>query len=81
MVLIVCDNLFDIVAITTMFQQYQIETETATDCFLAVEKVKRLYRDQRRTYNVIMMDYKEPESGNDATKAIRKFISEEALGV
>ena len=78
--LIVYDNLFDIVAITTMFQQYQIETDTATDGPSAVEKVKQLYREHQRTYNLIMMDYIDPLSCNNATKEIRKFIREEAPG-
>ena len=76
-VLVVDDNFYNIFAVTAMLQQYEIEADTATDGFEAIEKVKKLWREQQKTYDLIMMDYSMPLcSGIEATKEIRKYHTE-----
>lgn len=80
-ILLVDDNQYNIVAIETMLQQFQLATETALDGTQAVAMVAQLFRDKRAMYDLILMDYTMPVmNGIDATKAIRKFYKEEAKG-
>ena len=62
-----------------MLSQYQFEADTATDGEMAFNAVKKLYAKHKRTYNLILMDYKMPViNGIQATKMIRKFLMESA---
>lgn len=75
--LVVDDNYYNIVAITSMFIQYKIQAETATDGLEAIEMVKQLYTEHKTTYDLIMMDFSMPVcGGSEATKSIRKFLKD-----
>ena len=67
--MLVDDNQYNIVAIETMLEQFQLTTETSLDGIQAVEMVTKLYREKGATYDLILMDYTMPQmNGIDATK-------------
>ena len=55
-VLIVEDNFFNMFATTSIFQQYSIDADTASDGFQAIEMVRKLFDQEKRTYDLIIMD-------------------------
>jgi len=58
-----------------MLSQFQLEFETAINGEKAIYAVKNLFETQKRTYNLILMDYNMPVfNGIQATKIIRKFL-------
>lgn len=63
----------------SQLEQYQFETDVATNGEEAVELVQNLFETQSRTYNLILMDYDMPIlNGIEATKIIRQYIKESA---
>ena len=56
-VLVVDDNYYNIVAITSMFIRYKVEVETAIDGSEAIEFVKELYESQETTFDLILIDF------------------------
>ena len=78
-ILVVDDNYFNLVAITSMLEQQQFECDSAMNGEYAINAVKDLYKTQKRTYNLILMDYKMPVyNGIQATLKIRTFLKETA---
>ena len=70
--LVIDDNFYNVFAINSMFQQYSINADSATDGFEAIQIVKKLYEKEKVTYDLILMDYDMPIcSGPEATLAIR----------
>ena len=76
MVLVVDENVFNVVAITTMLQKYQIETESTTDGKEALEMVQKLYREKNRMYNLILMEFEMPVvDGVETIASIKNFLN------
>ena len=50
----------NIVAMTNMLEQYQLECDTANNGEEAVARVRDLFDTQNKTYNLILMDYNMP---------------------
>ena len=77
-ILVVDDNYYNIVAITSMFTENQ-QVEMATDGLEAIKMVKDLYTEHKLTYDLIMMDFEMPICrGPEATRSIRKFLKDSA---
>ena len=52
-----------------------MEADAASNGEKAIHAVKNLYEEQKRTYNLILMDLEMPVfNGVQATKIIRKFL-------
>ena len=58
--LIVDDNIFSSIALVTLFQTQNLDSDVATDGIEALESVKRRFRRFGTTYDLIVMDYQMP---------------------
>lgn len=77
--LLVDDNIFSSTATQCMLTQFQLVCDLANDGFEAIEHVKKKLATNGTTYELIFMDFSMPHcNGLDATRGIRKFLSEQA---
>ena len=58
-----------------MLEQFNIESDTASDGIQAIEIVKQRNKDKRGVYKLILLDYSMPNcNGVQTVKLIRKFM-------
>lgn len=78
-ILIVDDNAFCLIAVVSLFSQYQIECDQAYNGQLALNMVKSRFEQDGSTYQLILMDYKMPIcNGIEATGLIRDYLKTQA---
>ena len=71
------DYSYNSIAIKCMLQQYQLESEDATDGQEAFDKIKERYEQDQSTYSLILMDFSMPIlNGADSTVMIRRYLKE-----
>ena len=74
-VLLVEDNTFNILALVSLFMQFNFECDTSANGHEAIEMVKARCSSGQPMYKLIIMDYSMPEcNGTEATTAIRKIV-------
>ena len=75
-ILVVDDNFYASFAITSVLQQYQLESHYASDGKEAFEMVKRRFEETGKTYSLIIMDIFMPVcNGFEATDMIRAYLA------
>ena len=76
-ILVTDDNFANVFAITAMLEQHDVKADTATDGAEALKKVIKLFNEEQRTFDLILMDFDMPIcTGTESTKLIRKFLYE-----
>ena len=82
MVLIVDDNSFNIVAIQSLIEQFNLQSDYCNDGLEAIKLVQARANDPNQPmYKLILMDYSMPEcDGPTATAAIRNYLNEVGQG-
>ena len=74
-ILVTDDNFANVFAITAMLEQHDVKADTATDGAEALNKVIKLFNEEQRTFDLILMDFDMPIcTGTESTKLIRKFL-------
>ena len=74
-ILVTDDNFANVFAITAMLEQHDVKADTATDGMEALYKVIKLFNEEQRTFDLILMDFDMPIcTGTESTKHIRKFL-------
>ena len=79
MVLIVDDNPFNIVAMQSLLEQFNVQSDYCNDGSEAIKLVQdRCHNSNLPMYKLILMDYSMPEcDGPTATAKIRNYLSNE----
>ena len=76
-ILIVDDDSFNIVAIQSLLQQFNLKSDYCNDGKEAIEMVKKRSKSDDPMYKLILMDYSMPDcDGPQATYAIREYLNE-----
>jgi len=76
-ILIVDDDSFNIVAIQSLLQQFNLKSDYCNDGKEAIEMVKKRLKSDDPMYKLILMDYSMPDcDGPQATYAIREYLNE-----
>ena len=74
--LVVDDNSFNMLAIQSVLEQFNIESDTASDGIQAIELVKQRNKDKRDCYKLILLDYSMPNcDGVQTVKLLSKFMN------
>ena len=74
--LVVDDNSFNTLAIQSVLEQFNIDSDTASDGLQAINLVKQRNKDKRDCYQLILLDYSMPNcDGLQTVKLLQEFMS------
>ena len=79
-VLLVDDNVFNLIALNSLFKQFGVECDQAFNGTESIKKVRNLSESGQPLYKLIMMDYSMPDcNGPEATRQIRELLNERGV--